>query len=70
MKDFTLEKHRFFPYVAWALSIGFALFVGNLALQLQTVTEDLAAQNELLEYTVHNNTLRIDELEQTVNEVE
>jgi hypothetical protein len=27
----TLESHRFFPHVAWALVIGFALFTANLA---------------------------------------
>jgi hypothetical protein len=31
----TLESHKFFPYVAWTLVVGFAVFTYMLTLRLQ-----------------------------------
>jgi hypothetical protein len=31
----TLESHKFFPYIAWAIVIGFALFVYFLTVSVQ-----------------------------------
>jgi hypothetical protein len=35
MQHRSLEKHTWFPYLAWTTVLSFALFVGNLTLQLQ-----------------------------------
>lgn len=54
--DKTLEAYKFFPYLAWALTIGFALFVYNIAIELQTVADDLQAKTKALEIYVQPNT--------------
>ena len=36
-----LEQYAWFPYIAWTVSLGFALFVGYLALELRTTADDL-----------------------------
>lgn len=38
----TLESHKFFPYIAWALVIGFALFTYNLTITVQKELEVIA----------------------------
>lgn len=70
MSNFTLEKHKFFPLIAWTLSIGFALFVGNLSLQLYGVTSELANRNAHLEEAVQENSTRLDSLEELLEELE
>jgi hypothetical protein len=40
---FSLERHRFFPHVAWALIISFAIFVYTLVLDLHATAESLKA---------------------------
>lgn len=42
--DRTLESFAIFPYVAWAITIIFAGFVYNIAVELQAVAERLEAQ--------------------------
>ena len=37
-----LEKHRFFPLIAWALVIGFAVFVTYIAFALKENLQVLA----------------------------
>ena len=49
MQKFTLEKSRFFPYIAWAVVIGFTIFVGTLTIQLQD------SLTELEKATQHTN---------------
>ena len=36
-----LEEHKFFPVIAWTLVFGFAFFVYNLTLQVQSNTQEL-----------------------------
>ncbi len=45
----TLESYKFFPYVAWALVIGFALFTYTLTTRLQTELDDIGSGIERLE---------------------
>ncbi len=45
----SLESYKIFPYVAWTTSILFAFFVYNIAMELQTVADQLQAQAESLE---------------------
>jgi len=47
--DKALEAYKIFPYVAWALTFGFALFVYNITMELKTVAENLQAQTEFLQ---------------------
>jgi len=44
-----LEQYSWFPYVAWTLSIGFAIFVMMLALQLRDIARDLQKSSATLD---------------------
>ena len=68
--DFTLEKHRFFPYIAWAVCIGFAGFVGSLALELSAVTAELSAHTKHLETVSVDTTNRLNQLEAELEELQ
>lgn len=61
--NFTLEQHKFFPVIAWTVFIGFALFVGNLALELYHVTSELAESSNRVEQIAEDNSARLDALE-------
>jgi hypothetical protein len=45
----TLESHKFFPYVAWTLVIGFALFTYNLTINVQRELADIGGGIDRLE---------------------
>lgn len=47
--DKALEAYKIFPYVAWTLTLGFALFVYNITVKLTEVTQDLQMQTQFLE---------------------
>jgi hypothetical protein len=67
----TLEKYKFFPYIAWALCIGFALFVYNLVLDLQATTMALTTTTtsyESLDKQVQSNEERIKALEEQLQQ--
>jgi len=51
--DKALESYKIFPIIAWALVIGFAFFVYNIATRLQTVASDLEAQTQWLQQQVN-----------------
>ena len=51
--DKALESYKIFPFVAWGLVIGFSIFVYNITMKLQAVTEDLKAQTEWLQEQVN-----------------
>jgi len=51
----SLEKFKIFPYVAWGLTIGFAIFVYNITTELQAVTRDLQQQTQALEAKIEAN---------------
>lgn len=59
MRDMTLEKHRFFPYIAWGIVCGFTFFVYTLIIELQAVTADLGAQTAQTEMQVQQATTNI-----------
>lgn len=44
----SLEAYKIFPYVAWTLTLGFAIFVYNITVQLTEVTRNLQAQTQFL----------------------
>ena len=46
MNQFTLEKSRYFPYVAWTLIIAFAVFVGSLTLELRHAINEISAVSQ------------------------
>lgn len=52
----TLESHKLFPYVAWTLVVGFALFTYTLTTQLHGNVGSLGE--------------KVDDLEDRVNAVE
>lgn len=52
----SLEKYRIFPYIAWTLTAGFALFVYGIVTELQAVTTGLQAQTNELERQISIST--------------
>jgi hypothetical protein len=50
----TLESHKLFPIVAWALVIGFALFTYTLVMHLNAEMEGISSQVTDLETRVSN----------------
>lgn len=65
----TLEKYRIFPYIAWILFIGFALFLYTLVMQLQAATMSLEATSisfRTIDDRVQSNEDRIEALEAAV----
>lgn len=45
----ALERHRFFPYIAWATVVLFALFVYSIVQDLNATTSALKASTTKLE---------------------
>jgi hypothetical protein len=52
----TLESHKFFPYIAWALVIGFAVFTYFLTTNVQRELGNIGDGVERLE-------MRLDEMD-------
>lgn len=52
MTKFALEKYPVFPYVAWAIVIGFSFFVFHLTQTLFQATSDLRDSRNQLEAQV------------------
>lgn len=44
----ALESYPVFPYIAWGLAVGFALFVYFITTELTTVTAELGHQGDRL----------------------
>ena len=42
----SLESFRIFPYIAWALIIGFAVFVYKITVHLQAAAAEIEIQTE------------------------
>jgi len=67
----TLEKYKLFPYIAWAVFIGFSLFVYSLVLELQATAESLATTNtsyQDIDARVDSNEDRIRALEEAIGQ--
>lgn len=47
--DKALETYKIFPYIAWITVILFAYFVYGIAVELQTVANDLKIQTKYLQ---------------------
>ena len=65
----TLEKYKAFPYIAWAVFIGFAIFVYTLVLELQETAESLASSSATYQdigERVLSNEERIEALEAAI----
>jgi hypothetical protein len=52
----ALESYRFFPYLAWTLVIGFALFVYQLTVETSQKIASLGEQTQYLEQVVNERT--------------
>lgn len=63
----ALEDHKIFPYIAWVIIIAFAIFTGQLALQLYTTTNNLASKSTQLETIVNDHSDRLNSLEAELN---
>lgn len=48
----TLESHKFFPHVAWALVVCFALFTYTLTVRVQQELEYLSSGVDRLEQKI------------------
>jgi hypothetical protein len=47
--DKAMESYKIFPFLAWALVIGFSLFVYKIAMDLNDVSQRLGHQADVLE---------------------
>lgn len=45
----SLERHKFFPIIAWTVVVGFSLFVYTIAQDLQTTSRELGETTTRLE---------------------
>ena len=61
--DKALEGYKIFPYVAWALTVIFAIFVYNITMELKAVTEDLQKQTQRLQEKVNMPVEQIEDFE-------
>lgn len=59
--DKSLEAYKIFPYVAWGLTLLFALFVYNITMELKAVTDNLQEQTENLQKQVDASVGDIDD---------
>lgn len=67
----TLEKYAIFPYIAWAIFIGFAIFVYSLVMELQATAESLATTSATYQdigNRVQSNEERIKALEEAIGQ--
>jgi len=48
----SLERHKFFPYIAWSLVLGFSLFVYTIVQDLRVATAELSVITERLERNI------------------
>ena len=51
----SLEAYKIFPYIAWGLTVVFALFVYNITRELQDVTNQLQTQADQLQVQINTN---------------
>ncbi|MCU0678336.1 MAG: hypothetical protein MUF19_01965 [Candidatus Pacebacteria bacterium] len=49
----ALESYRIFPYIAWTLVIGFALFVYQITVETTRAAADLSERTNHLEQLVN-----------------
>lgn len=60
----NLESFRLFPFVAWALIIGFSVFVYSITVHLQAAATDLKIQTEFTANTVKTPIEKVENFEQ------
>ena len=48
----NLESFKAFPYIAWALVIGFGVFVYSITVTLQAAADELQINSEFIANTV------------------
>jgi hypothetical protein len=58
--DRRLEAFKIFPYVAWGLTLSFALFVYNITQELRTITKDLQTQTQYIQEQIKKNPSEIE----------
>ncbi|MFN3188104.1 MAG: hypothetical protein ACK42D_00960 [Candidatus Paceibacteria bacterium] len=49
----SLERHRFFPYIAWTMVIGFSIFVYTIVQDLRKTSRELGETAARLEARVN-----------------
>lgn len=59
----ALETFKIFPYIAWGLTIVFAVFVYNITQELQAITADLQAQTAELRHNANTPVNEITDFE-------
>lgn len=63
--DKALEAYKIFPYVAWTVTILFAVFVYNITIELKAVTDDLQKQTKSLNAKLDQRPELIEDFEST-----
>ena len=49
----SLESSKFFPYIAWSVVIGFAIFTYSLTIRMQTELSDIGDGVDRLEQKIN-----------------
>lgn len=66
--DKTLESYKIFPYIAWIVTIVFAVFVYNITVELRDTVHTLQIQTQYLQEAVGVNNLPANhDVDQTTN---
>ncbi len=63
----ALDTFKIFPYIAWGLTLVFAIFVYNIARELQVVAEDLQEQTQYLQEKINQPVHEIEEFDAKKN---
>jgi len=58
----SLERHPFFPYIAWTVVVGFSLFVYTIVQDLQEISRELGETATRLEANINTNDIEALEL--------
>ncbi len=61
--DKRLEAFKIFPYVAWGLTLVFAIFVYKITTELQEVTRELQVQTQQLQKQINTPVHEIKDFE-------
>jgi len=59
-----LESYKVFPFIAWGLTFGFAVFVYNITVELRDITSDLQERTAHLQQKVDTPIDQITDFEQ------
>lgn len=58
--DKALESYKFFPIIAWIVTISFAVFVYGISVELREITTSLKKQSDWIQSKIDEPTSTVD----------